>query len=383
MNQAWSGRQVRLAAFTALAFAAGVVTAAFSPSGARAAAFPTIPVWAHVGAFQDYSHSDSALGLPCVGVFRERPDSLLKQARTVSLRWLRDRRVEARPDFGGYRIYRMINTPDPANAVLLRRFSLNAGSPLTWGFSHVDPATMEFVCTASLGGAIVAHDSIVTFMDPDSSGNWVKGCKFPLPNGACAPPGDSVFRLVGPPGPHDGFRTYYSITYEARDSGDPAYEDMFVADSSNGTFALCDTTGLGLIRAGADPTGALYAHMVSTCPNLNSKTSNMIGPIEPSAGPGVDLERVGVVPNPYRASAPWDLAGKNEVHFINLPRQSTIKIYTVSGDLVRELAHNDLEYDFERWDLNSGNGKPVASGIYIYRVVAGSFSYQNRFIVIR
>jgi hypothetical protein len=58
-------------------------------------------------------------------------------------------------------------------------------------------------------------------------------------------------------------------------------------------------------------------------------------------------------------------------------------IYTVAGDLVRELDHNDPVRDFERWDLKNGNGQDVASGIYMFRVTSGSFHRQNRFIVIR
>ena len=377
---AMSPWQARLAAALTLALAAGALEVVCPPLSADAAsAFPTIPARGLVGAFKDSSHVGRGVVL-CLGALGPipGPDSLVTQARTISLRFERDPAAESRPDFGGYRIYRMINTPDPSRAVLLRRFSVNPGSELTWNFSRVDSATQKFICQGS-----AVHDNVVTFVDPDSSGNWVKVCKYPLPNGGCAIPGDSVFKLVAPPGPHDGFRTYYAITYEAHDGGDPAYADLFVPDSSNGSFALCDTTGWGLIRARRDSTGALYAHMVNSCPNLNSKLNNLVGPIEPSAGPAVNLEQVGVVPNPYRAREAWDPSGNGEIHFINLPEQSTIKIFTVSGDLVRVLNHNDPVRDFERWDLNSGAGKTVASGIYLYRVTAPSFSFQNRFIVIR
>ena len=47
------------------------------------------------------------------------------------------------------------------------------------------------------------------------------------------------------------------------------------------------------------------------------------------------------------------------------------------------LNHDDPVRDFERWDLNSGASQTVASGIYIYRVTAPSYSFQDRFIVIR
>jgi len=169
--------------------------------------------------------------------------------------------------------------------------------------------------------------------------------------------------LKAPPGPHDGFRTWYAITYEARNTGlDGTYEDMFVPDTAH-----C-----------ADPS---HPH---TCPNLNNKLLNIIPqPVEPTAGPTANLERVIVVPNPYRAHVPWDQIGGSEVHFINLPSSSRIRIFTVAGDLIRELNHSSPVVDFERWDLKNANGKDVSSGIYMFRVEAQSFSFQDRFVVIR
>jgi hypothetical protein len=105
--------------------------------------------------------------------------------------------------------------------------------------------------------------------------------------------------------------------------------------------------------------------------------------LEPTAGPTANLEHVAVVPNPYRATEAWDSPTGHEVHFINLPAKALIRIYTVSGDLVATLDHNDTVRDFERWDLKNQNGQDVASGIYMYRVESGSLAFQHRFVVIR
>jgi hypothetical protein len=306
---------------------------------------------------------DSSLVSPnrCVGSFRgPLAESLRTEPRTVTVRFLRDRRAEARPDFGGYRIYRMINSTDTTGAVLIRRFSRNVGSEITWNFSVLDTNTMQYMCR----GAVV-HDSIVTFVDPDSNGQYRKVCRRPgTPTGQCQTPGDSIFILIAPPGPHDGFKTWYSITYERRNTTDPDYEDLHVPDVS-------------------DPSACGVPGVPATCPNQNHKLRNLAGPVEPTGGPTADLERVLVVPNPYRGSEVWDQPGQNELHFINLPRNSTIKIYTAAGDLVRELQHNDPVRDFARWDLKNGSGQPVAAGIYMFRVEAGPFQFQNRFVVIR
>lgn len=352
-NSRW--KPLVLAAAAALACAAGAGAA----HAAQASAFPSIKAWVLQGAWQD---STSIYTFVPVGFFQgPLPDSLVDKERTLTLRWLRDRVAETRPDFGGYRIYRMVNAPDTTKAVLLRRYSLN-DTTRTWHYSFVDSATAEFRCR---GCVREASDSLATFVDPDSTGRFEKVCRRVDQYGRCASPGDSVMALIAPPGPHDGFLTWYSITYEKKNTTDSDNEDLFVADTLD-NWARCGTFGNPL-----------------TCPNLNNKLRNLVGPFEPTGGPAVNLERVRVVPNPYRGHETWDQPGQSELHFINLPSQSTIKIYTVSGDLVRTLKHSDPVRDFERWDLKSEYHKDVASGIYIYRIEAANFEFQNRFIVIR
>ncbi|MFN8586946.1 MAG: hypothetical protein U0704_04015 [Candidatus Eisenbacteria bacterium] len=346
----------------ALTFTVGAALAP-APAAAAASNFPSIHSWTITGAFQD-SSSYPGMFARCVGAMGPRPDSVRVAPRYASLRFLRDRVAETRPDFGGYRIYRMLNTPDSSRAVLVRRFSINPGSENSWAFSRVDSASGQFICRNA-----VVHDSIVTFVDPDSNGSWQKLCRRRDAAGRCLSPGDSVFVLVAPPGPHDGFLTYYSITYEKLNTTDNDFEDLFVPDTLD-NWARCGTYGDRL-----------------TCPNLNNKLRNLAGPVQPTGGPTANLERVGVVPNPFRANEVWDPAGGNEIHFINLPQTATIKIYTVAGDLVREIHHSDPTHDFERWDLRSGANKQVASGIYIYRVESNvngrEFAFQNRLVIIR
>jgi len=352
-------RDAARVAVLALALLAGAGTR----TARSASNFPDIPVWVEVGAWRDSTLIQTPGNrLRCAGSFQgPLADSLGASsvtgsaARTITVRFLRDRVTEARPDFGGYRIYRMTNNPDTTRAVLIRRFSLNVGSELTWNFSRLNPATMNYICNGS-----IANDSIVTFVDPDSNGQYEKVCRR-IVNGVCASPHDSVFVLVAPPGPHDGFLTWYSVTIERRNTTDPDYEDLFVPD-----LAHC-----------ADPSHP------GTCPNLNNKLHNLAGPVEPTAGPTPNLERVLVVPNPYRGSEVWDQPGQNEIHFINLPSQSKIQIFTAAGDLVRVITHSDTIRDFERWDLKNGAGQQVASGIYVYRVTSASFHFQDRLVVIR
>ena len=111
-----------------------------------------------------------------------------------------------------------------------------------------------------------------------------------------------------------------------------------------------------------------------------------------------------VVPNPYKGSAEWDLVPREEdpsgtkVTFMNLPRtKGTIHIYTVAGDLVKDLPFDgrppgDLQYGKDPviggkgsvpWNLISRNGQKIVTGIYLYSVDTELGKQVGRFIIIR
>jgi hypothetical protein len=135
-------------------------------------------------------------------------------------------------------------------------------------------------------------------------------------------------------------------------------------------------------------------------------------------------KNVWVVPNPYRgftriAERPssWDLTPNaadptgTHIDFFGLPPGAwTIRIYTVSGDLVATLKSSDSVNESlrpaitgedgtsrpgynrqqdtpddgqARWNLISRNGQDVVSGIYIFTVESGEGTQRGKFVVIR
>ena len=100
---------------------------------------------------------------------------------------------------------------------------------------------------------------------------------------------------------------------------------------------------------------------------------------------------VSVVPNPYRGGVVWDrppVAGDTfgrHVDFIGLPKaRSTIKVYTLAGDLVQRLDHDGAQGNGEeRWNLISRNGQDVVSGVYLFTVDSALGHQVGRFVVIR
>lgn len=88
------------------------------------------------------------------------------------------------------------------------------------------------------------------------------------------------------------------------------------------------------------------------------------------------LDEIYVVPNPYvaysLAEGPGrtaDKRGEREVQFRNLPQRCTIRIYTITGDLVDTIEKDD-NTSIASWDLLSFEGQRVAYGVYIYHVDA-------------
>jgi hypothetical protein len=107
------------------------------------------------------------------------------------------------------------------------------------------------------------------------------------------------------------------------------------------------------------------------------------------------LDNIIVSPNPYRGSADWErLDYEGRISFYNLPRQCTVYIYSVTGELVDVVYHNvsgdetpdtgGSETGGERWDMLTSNNQSIASGIYIYRVVSDRYGEKiGKFAIVK
>ncbi len=96
----------------------------------------------------------------------------------------------------------------------------------------------------------------------------------------------------------------------------------------------------------------------------NPTTAPIIGSTEIASQRG-ELSAVRVVPNPYygghaQENSPFD----RFVKFMNMPKQATIYIYSLNGNLVKQINKNDNNTSIN-WDLLNIDRIPVASGIYI------------------
>ena len=110
--------------------------------------------------------------------------------------------------------------------------------------------------------------------------------------------------------------------------------------------------------------------------NESGKVNNSRFPIYPLRPPNQQFPKnVYVVPNPFRQHS--GLSGTGEryrMEFVGIPAKCKIKIYTLNGDIIQEIYHDDgsgseawgsiklLDYQLNKWALG------ISPGVYIYRV---------------
>jgi hypothetical protein len=130
----------------------------------------------------------------------------------------------------------------------------------------------------------------------------------------------------------------------------------------------------------------------------------------PAPGENVGSGDVVVFPNPYRVEARWDqgtLVRDHYLWFANLPERCTIRIYTLSGDLVFETDFDGATYQGQGtrgiydpnreldvdaptlsgrsfgWNLISKEGQAVATGLYLYSVEANGDRSVGKFLIVK
>jgi hypothetical protein len=105
----------------------------------------------------------------------------------------------------------------------------------------------------------------------------------------------------------------------------------------------------------------------------------------------LDMNNIAVVPNPYVGAATWEPAsatvgrGERLIYFIHLPNKCTIRVFTISGSLVKTLEHDAPLTDGQQpWDLTTKDGLDLAFGVYIFHVDAPGIGQKiGKFAVIK
>jgi hypothetical protein len=131
-------------------------------------------------------------------------------------------------------------------------------------------------------------------------------------------------------------------------------------DAPTGPFSYVDAVDAALTNI-----APLTRGLVNVYPGARWRLTIAGGSNDPSAA---DLDLIKTVPNPYVANAVWDFSQDSQrLEFVNLPPECTIRIYTISGNLVRVIEHNDGS-GTAVWDLRTRFNLKAASGTYYWHV---------------
>ena len=98
----------------------------------------------------------------------------------------------------------------------------------------------------------------------------------------------------------------------------------------------------------------------------------------------IDLNEIRVVPDPYIVSNEWETSqfGK-KLMFNHLPSECKISIFTVAGDHIVDLYHDDGK-GFMFWDMRTYNDQYIAYGLYVYVVsIPDGRKKVGKFLVIK
>jgi hypothetical protein len=98
-----------------------------------------------------------------------------------------------------------------------------------------------------------------------------------------------------------------------------------------------------------------------------------------------DLQNIKVVPNPYKGTALYESRFEDRIEFTNLPPACKITIFTLVGDMIDTIYHQDGT-DAVSWDMISRNRQRIKSGLYVYVVEVDQQVYEKfigKFAVLR
>ena len=158
------------------------------------------------------------------------------------------------------------------------------------------------------------------------------------------------------------------------EGGDPVYTWRMALDFS--------------VESNTNPSEGDIATLITRKPFLSTDVFEFStrAPLASTDNPDSVLSRIQVVPNPYVVTNRFEELnafstgrGERVIKFINLPPECTLRIFNVSGRLIRTLYLNEgqnhslassLMNGTITWDLLSSDALTVAYGVYLYHVEA-------------
>ncbi len=127
------------------------------------------------------------------------------------------------------------------------------------------------------------------------------------------------------------------------------------------------------VSPGSDLTGTI-ARFLTTKPNLPGdvfafSTEGLNAETNNTTALKKAIDEITIVPNPYKGASAYEVSNLNDVvRITNLPERATIRVFTLSGTLIKVIEKRDPDTNFVNWDLQTDNALPIASGMYLIHI---------------
>ena len=109
-------------------------------------------------------------------------------------------------------------------------------------------------------------------------------------------------------------------------------------------------------------------------PYYSFNTSDLMSTTKDETTAHNAAELINVVPNPYYGYSQYETSQlDNRIKITNLPKNTTIQIFTISGTLIKKIKKSDNKTSVD-WDLKNNYGIPIASGLYIIHIDSPSLA---------
>lgn len=257
-----------------------------------------------------------------------------------------------RVDFAGYKIYRSLY--DPSGWELIAAYD-NIDAPVL--LRNTEGVIVNAKQDPSSGEIIPYTDARWADMSDEY---FLKEDLPPVDNSYDDFGGTFLGRVV--PAPINGLQYFYAVVAFDPDKEATADQPSLASqESAKSNYMKDPTTGA---PQSVVPT-KMYTEQVSS-----EKLENL---------------GIKVVPNPYKGTALFESRYEDKIRFTNLPPACKISIFTMTGDLVESIYHDDGT-DAELWDLISRNNQKAVSGLYVYVVETEQPDYDKyvgKFVIIR
>lgn len=95
------------------------------------------------------------------------------------------------------------------------------------------------------------------------------------------------------------------------------------------------------------------------------------------------VAEVEVFPLPCKPGSGESYFDSEFIVFRRLPQNSTIKIYTLTGELVREVRKHEIIDNIYKWNMKNNDNRDVAAGMYFYVITTEKETKTGKLVIIR